>query len=126
VHDLEPGDIEPGDLEGRGCERNEDETLLQWWQSAIAILEGAPNRHEKAKVHCAGVVIVHLDGTYTCSRAECPMGKLEEPLAVAERHKVFVSCGYLPRLPCPRCEAEADQGDLPGPRLRLRGTLQHS
>ena len=124
MHDLEPGDIRPADVEARSCRGHEDERLLEWWQSAIAILAVAPNSHQQSKVHCAGVVIVHLDGTFTCSRPECPMGKLEEPLAVAERHKVFVSCSYIPRLPCPRCEAESCQGGWR--RLRLRGTLQHS
>ena len=82
------------------------ESVLRWWQTAIALLDSGAIRRPGGNVHCPGVVIFHLDGTFTCSMAECPLGEREGPLLVAERHKVFVSCGYVEGLRCPRCAAE--------------------
>jgi hypothetical protein len=90
---------------GRGTHH---ERLLGWWENAIGLEEEDPRRRLPTTVQCGGVVIVHLDGTFTCSLVECPLGELKDPTVVAEKHHVFVSCGYIPRLRCPRCDSGVD------------------
>jgi hypothetical protein len=46
--------------------------------------------------HCDGVVIVHLDGTRSCSVAECAAGDLLT-------HSVFFACGAALPAGCPLC-----------------------
>jgi hypothetical protein len=54
--------------------------------------------HQDTKTaYCEGVVVIHRDGTRTCSEADCSSnGALFD-------HSVFTACAKTAVVDCPRC-----------------------
>jgi len=50
---------------------------------------------------CGGLAIVHLDGEFTCSEAEC-IGAVVQQRPI-DTHSIFVSCTDVLGADCPLC-----------------------
>jgi len=56
-----------------------------------------------AAVGCEGTVLVHEDGSYTCTDGDCEASGSR--LVAMSRHTWFVACRVALGADCPMCEA---------------------